>query len=221
MMPERRDGIVRGRGTMQIGHRAEGGFPDRSGVERSGNSGAHGLFVHDGGLRHNIMRMLPVREDAAPVGLGDLEQLRVSARSQRPRFGARHPAESERPTRGGTLRHRHQPVDAAELVIRPSAELPVVLQKDVSVDHHRPAARGRVIPRQRRGVGKPRGARSHTRRRDSQRPLLAFMLVLGVPGHGRRAGERGDDDRDRRGVSVPGLQSPERSWWTCRRGTAG
>jgi len=169
---------------MQIGHRAEGGFPYQSGVERSGDPGAHRVLVHDGGLRHDVVGMLPVRDDASPVGLGDLEQLRISARGDRPRFGAHHRAEPQRPTHGRTPRHRHQPVDAAELVIRPSAELPVVLQKDVSVDHHRPAARGRVITRQRRGVGEPRGARPHARGGDSQRPLLALVLVLRVTGHG-------------------------------------
>jgi len=100
---------------MQIGHRAERGFPDRSGVERPGDPGAHRVLVRGGGLRHDVVGMLPVRDDATPVGLGDLEQLRISARGDRPRFGAHHRAEPERPARGRTPRHRHQPVDAAEL----------------------------------------------------------------------------------------------------------
>src|SRR5881398_264923 len=149
MMPERRDGIERGRGTMQIGHRAEGGFPYQSGVERSGDPGAHRVLVHDGGLRHDVVGMLPVRDDASPVGLGDLEQLRISAAAPgRRALKGRHrhgPAASPRRRVGGRRHVRaHGGHQGRRIALRRSGSLYAALVGEPALGPvtylHRPSA---------------------------------------------------------------------------------
>src|SRR5882672_2472070 len=80
VMAEWRGGIVRGGRAVQIADRAEGRLSHRCRVQRPGDFRPDRVLVCDCKLGYEVMRMLPVREDAAAIRLGDLEHLGVSSR---------------------------------------------------------------------------------------------------------------------------------------------
>src|SRR5256884_9678900 len=115
-----------------------------------------------------VVRVLPIMEGGALVGLPRLDQQWVPPAAGGPRLGAEHRPELELTATHPPARSCHRPVDDSQLVAAARASLPVVLEKSLPVQHEGPTPQQVVGGVHRGGIRKPRGARPHPRLRNAE-----------------------------------------------------
>ena len=101
------------------------------------------------------MRMLPVMNLLALALLTAGEKIRIPAAANRPGLGAEHAPEHDTPVSHISLRHAHDPVDAAELVVTAIAGFMKKLDERVFMRHQLPRAALPVDRVHRRHVRQP------------------------------------------------------------------
>jgi hypothetical protein len=104
------------------------------------------------------VRVLTIVDCLSITKLTTRQQIWVSTPADRPRFEADHSAQAKMARPDLSIRHPHEPVDAADLIASSIAAFVQVLQEGVSVRHQRPTT-GLAMDRIHWGfVGKPRCA---------------------------------------------------------------
>src|SRR5215213_2341214 len=116
MVAEWREGVALRRGAMHERDWPEGRLADGADVECEGEFGAYRLLKQRGELHEEIVWMLAVDERSTFVGLASLEQEWIAASAERRRFEAGHGVQMQQTSADATHRHRHFPVNDADLL---------------------------------------------------------------------------------------------------------
>ena len=84
--------------------------------------------------------MLTIVNRLSLAHLAARQHIGVSATANRPGLEADHSAQAEMAGAEISIRHAHEPVDAAALIAAPVTPLVQILQKGISVSHQHPFA---------------------------------------------------------------------------------
>jgi hypothetical protein len=175
-----RQGIRHRRDAVREGSRAKRRFSDWATVQLQPDISRKRPIVRRREFHEQIVRVLPIVNCCASAHLTTRRKVGVAAATNRPGLEADHSAEAKVARPKISIRHAHEPVDAAALIAAPVATLVQILQEGIPVRHQRPFAGLAVDGVHRRLVWKPRRARTFARWRHRHVLLIAHVHVLRV-----------------------------------------
>jgi hypothetical protein len=123
--------------------------------------------------------MLLIANRPAIAAFPGREEIRVSASANRPRLEAEHAPDPESATREVAVRHAHEPVDAAQLIVTTIAAVKQELRECIAVSHQLPRPGRAMNSVHRRRIREPGGARRLARGKQDHRPRF-LLRVSGV-----------------------------------------
>jgi hypothetical protein len=120
---------------------SDGRLADDRGIEAQVLVAWQGKGPGGGDLHEQVVRVLPVDEEHAAVGLAALEEKRASLGRDRRRLEAEGAEEVEAPRAQRPRRHDHEVIDGLEIARARGSPLPVGVEEGVAVPREPPRRR--------------------------------------------------------------------------------